>query len=158
MSTSDNNLSNYNSLNVPNGSSLKIALIVSEWNSEITEKLYEGAFKTLIENGVLKKDIKRYNVPGSYELVYSSKIMQKKNFNIVIAIGSVIKGETRHFDFICQAVASGISHLNAIGDCPIIFCVLTDDNISQARDRSGGRYGNKGVEAAVSALKMARLI
>ena len=158
MSTSDNNLSNYNSSNVPNGYGLKIALIVSEWNSEITEKLYEGAFKTLIENGVLKKDIKRYNVPGSYELVYSSKIMQKKNFNIVIAIGSVIKGETRHFDFICQAVASGISHLNAIGDCPIIFCVLTDDNISQARDRSGGRYGNKGVEAAVSALKMARLI
>ena len=158
MSTSDNNLSNYNSLNVPNGSGLKFALIVSEWNSEITEKLYEGAFKTLIENGVFKKDIKRYNVPGSYELVYASKIMQNKNFNVVIVLGSVIKGETRHFDFICQAVASGISHLNAIGDCPIIFCVLTDDNISQARDRSGGRYGNKGVEAAVSALKMARLI
>ena len=111
MSTSDNNLSNYNSLNVPNGSSLKIALIVSEWNSEITEKLYEGAFKTLIENGVLKKDIKRYSVPGSYELVYSSKIITSQ---INSFTDSSIYSMNNDRVFFCKFIEKLISAFNLL--------------------------------------------
>ena len=157
MSSLQSNLSEYDSSIVKNGKGLKIALIVSEWNSEITEQLYKGAFTTLINHNVHKSDIIRYNVPGSFELVYGSKFAQDKKFNVVIAIGSVIKGETKHFDFICHGVTNGIAKLNSKGSCPVIFCVLTDNDIHQARDRSGGKHGNKGVEAAVSALKIAKL-
>tara|TARA_B110000444_G_C18851398_1_gene605934 strand:+ start:371 stop:847 length:477 start_codon:yes stop_codon:yes gene_type:complete len=158
MSSLLNNLSNYNSVSIPDGEGLKIAIIVSEWNSQITEQLYDGAESTLLQNNVLKSDILRCNVPGSFELVYAAKYFQDKKFNAVIVIGSVIKGETKHFDFICQAVSNGIANLNSYGICPVIFCVLTDNNINQARDRSGGKHGNKGVEAAVSALKMSKLV
>ena len=157
MSSSENSLSNYNFSSVPDGKNLKIALIVSEWNSEITEQLYVGALSTLIKYNVEKSDIVRYNVPGSFELIYGAKLTQEKKYNAIIVIGSVIKGETKHFNFICQGVAIGIANLNSTGSCPVIFCVLTDNDISQARDRSGGRHGNKGIEAAVSALKMAKL-
>ncbi|MDG2372462.1 MAG: 6,7-dimethyl-8-ribityllumazine synthase [Flavobacteriaceae bacterium] len=157
MSSLQSNLSEYDSSLVPNGKGLRVALVVSQWNSEITEQLCEGALTTLIDHDVYKSDIIRYNVPGSFELVYGSKFAQDKNFNIVIAIGSVIKGETKHFDFICQGVVNGIAELNSKGRCPVIFCVLTDNDIHQARDRSGGKHGNKGVEAAISALKMAKL-
>ena len=157
MSSSQNNLSNYDFSMVPNGKGLRIALIVSEWNSQITEKLCNGAESTLIKQNVKKSDILRFDVPGSFELIYGAKLVQDKNFNAVIVIGSIIKGETKHFDFICQAVANGIASLNSNGICPVIFCVLTDNDIDQAEDRSGGKYGNKGIEAAVSALKMAKL-
>ena len=157
MSSLQKNLSNYKFSNVPDGEGLKFAIIVSEWNSEITENLYKGARVTLLKNNVQESDIFRYNVPGSFELVYCAQYAQSKEFNAVIVIGSIIKGETKHFDFISQAVINGISNLNSIGRCPVILCVLTDNNISQARDRSGGKYGNKGVEAAITALKMGNL-
>ena len=157
MSSLQKNLSNYKFSNVPDGEGLKFAIIVSEWNSEITENLYKGARVTLLKNNVQESDIFRYNAPGSFELVYCAQYAQSKEFNAVIVIGSIIKGETKHFDFISQAVVNGISNLNSIGRCPVILCVLTDNNISQARDRSGGKYGNKGVEAAIAALKMGNL-
>jgi len=157
MSSLQKNLSNYKSSNVPDGEGLKFAIIVSEWNSEITENLYKGARVTLLKHNVQESDIFRYNAPGSFELVYCAQYAQSKEFNVVIVIGSIIKGETKHFDFISQAVINGISNLNSIGRCPVILCVLTDNNISQARDRSGGKYGNKGVEAAITALKMGNL-
>ena len=157
MSSLQKNLSNYKFSNVPDGEGLKFAIIVSEWNSEITENLYKGARVTLLKNNVQESDIFRYNAPGSFELVYCAQYAQSKEFNAVIVIGSIIKGETKHFDFISQAVINGISNLNSIGRCPVILCVLTDNNISQARDRSGGKYGNKGVEAAITALKMGNL-
>ena len=157
MSSSRNNLSKYDFSLVPSGKGLKVGVVVSEWNSEITEQLYNGAKLTLIKHKVQDSDIIRYNVPGSFELIYGAKSIQKKNIDVLITIGSIIRGETKHFDFISQAVANGIAIMNSNGTCPIIFCVLTDDNISQAKDRSGGKHGNKGVEAAVSALKMANL-
>ena len=157
MSSLQKNLSNYKFSNVPDGEGLKFAIIVSEWNSEITENLYKGARVTLLKHNVQESDIFRYNTPGSFELVYCAQYAQSKEFNAVIVIGSIIKGETKHFDFISQAVVNGISNLNSIGRCPVILCVLTDNNISQARDRSGGKYGNKGVEAAITALKMGNL-
>ena len=157
MSSLQKNLSNYKFSNVPDGEGLKFAIIVSEWNSEITENLYKGARVTLLKHNVQESDIFRYNAPGSFELVYCAQYAQSKEFNVVIVIGSIIKGETKHFDFISQAVVNGISNLNSIGRCPVILCVLTDNNISQARDRSGGKYGNKGVEAAITALKMGNL-
>ena len=157
MSSLQKNLSNYKSSNVPDGEGLKFAIIVSEWNSEITENLYKGARVTLLKHNVQESDIFRYNAPGSFELVYCAQYAQSKEFNVVIVIGSIIKGETKHFDFISEAVINGISNLNSIGRCPVILCVLTDNNISQARDRSGGKYGNKGVEAAITALKMGNL-
>ena len=157
MSSLQKNLSNYKFSNVPDGEGLKFAIIVSEWNSEITENLYKGARVTLLKHNVQESDIFRYNAPGSFELVYCAQYAQSKEFNAVIVIGSIIKGETKHFDFISQAVINGISNLNSIGRCPVILCVLTDNNISQARDRSGGKYGNKGVEAAITALKMGNL-
>ena len=157
MSSLQKNLSNYKFSNVPDGEGLKFAIIVSEWNSEITENLYKGARVTLLKHNVQESDIFRYDAPGSFELVYCAQYAQSKEFNAVIVIGSIIKGETKHFDFISQAVINGISNLNSIGRCPVILCVLTDNNISQARDRSGGKYGNKGVEAAITALKMGNL-
>ncbi len=157
MSSLQKNLSNYKSSNVPDGEGLKFAIIVSEWNSEITENLYKGTRVTLLKHNVQESDIFRYDAPGSFELVYCAQYAQSKEFNVVIVIGSIIKGETKHFDFISQAVINGISNLNSIGRCPVILCVLTDNNISQARDRSGGKYGNKGVEAAITALKMGNL-
>ncbi|MBN09197.1 MAG: 6,7-dimethyl-8-ribityllumazine synthase [Flavobacteriaceae bacterium] len=158
MSLDKKNLSEYKKSDVPNGKGLKITLVVSEWNIKITERLYHGAFTTLIDNGVDSSNIKRINVPGSFELIYGTRIAQLKEIDVVIAIGSIIKGETKHFDFICQSVSHGIANLNQYGNCPVIFCVLTDNNINQAIERSGGRHGNKGVEAAISALKIARLV
>ena len=119
--------------------------------------MYQGAYNALIENGALPNNIIRWNVPGSFELIYGSKKMQEQMVNVVIAIGSVIQGETKHFDFVCEAVSQGIKDLNVIRETPVIFCVLTDNNIQQAIDRSGGKHGNKGTEAAIAAIKMAEL-
>jgi len=140
--------------NVPSGDNLSIGLVVSEWNDDITESLYNGAYDTLVECGVLSNNIKRINVPGSFELVYGSKKMIQSNVDVVIAIGCVIKGETEHFNYICQSVSNGIIDLNINFNTPVVFCVLTDNNKQQSVDRSGGKHGNKGVEAAITALKL----
>jgi len=151
------NLSQYDKNTIPNAKNFRFGIVVSEWNDNITEGLYKGAQETLIAHGVLPENVIRWNVPGSYELIYGSKKMQEQKVDAVIAIGSVIQGETKHFDFVCDAVAHGIKDLNVTGDTPVIFSVLTDDNVQQSIDRSGGKHGNKGVEAAVAAIKMATL-
>ncbi len=139
--------------------SYRIGFVVSEWNDGITQNLFQGAFDTLIDAGIIKENIVRWNVPGSFELVYGAKKMAE-SFDIldaIVVIGVVIKGETKHFDFVCQGVTYGIQELNVKGDIPIVFSVLTDDNIDQSRARSGGEKGNKGIEAAMAALKMGKL-
>ena len=157
MATANTNLSEYDKASLPDASDFSFGIVVSEWNAEITEPLFEGAKSALLDCGVSEQRITRLNVPGSFELVYGCKKMQGKVLDAVIAIGSVIQGETRHFDFVCQGVTQGIKDLNVSGDVPVIFCVLTDDNIQQSRDRSGGMHGNKGVEAAIAAIKMAAI-
>jgi 6,7-dimethyl-8-ribityllumazine synthase len=152
------NLSNYNKTNIPNAKKFRFGIVVSEWNPEITENLFKGAKKTLELHGVISSNIKRVNVPGSFELIYGCKqLIKTKNFDAVIAIGNVIQGETKHFDFVCSGVAQGIKDLNILYDTPTIFCVLTDNTKQQSIDRSGGKHGNKGVECAIAAIKMAAL-
>ena len=154
---SNKNLSVYRKEDIQNAKGLTFAIVVSEWNSEITNNLFKGAYETLIECGVNSDDIRRYNVPGSYELIFGVKIAAKHNPNAIICLGSIIKGETKHFDFISNAVALGIKDLNLQLDIPVIFGVLTDDTLEQSVARSGGKYGNKGIEAAITAIKMACL-
>jgi 6,7-dimethyl-8-ribityllumazine synthase len=135
--------------------SKRFALVVAEWNEEITNALYEGAVATLLAHGVPKKNIIRKNVPGSFELSLGGLLMaRKRDIHAVICIGCVIQGETPHFDYICQAVAYGITQANLMTGKPVIFGVLTTSNKQQAEDRAGGRYGNKGEEAALSAIRM----
>lgn len=137
---------------------VKVSLVVAKWNKEITEGLKNGAMETLLKVGVYKRNISVYQVPGSFELPFAAKqVINNKEVDAVIVIGSVIKGETSHFDYVCQGVTHGIQELNTQGDTPVIFCVLTDDHIQQSMDRSGGKHGNKGVEAAVTALEMIQL-
>ncbi|MRX63857.1 6,7-dimethyl-8-ribityllumazine synthase [Maribacter luteus] len=158
MATENKNLSEYDKATIPNAKNLRFGIVVSEWNSQITEGLYEGALEALVDCGAIKENIIRWNVPGSFELTYGSKKMiETQQVDAVIAIGSVIQGETKHFDFVCSATAQGIKDLNVLHDTPVIFCVLTDNNMQQAIDRSGGKHGNKGAEAAVAAIKMAVL-
>jgi 6,7-dimethyl-8-ribityllumazine synthase len=157
MATEGTNLSGYNKASLPNGDKFRIGIVVSQWNSDITSALYKGAFDTLLDLGVKPVNIIKWEVPGSFELIYGCKKMQEQMVNAVIAIGSVIQGETKHFDFVCDAVAQGIKDLNVNRETPVIFCVLTDNNKQQSLDRSGGKHGNKGVEAAVAAVQMADL-
>ncbi len=146
--------SNNRNIKITNPEKLKVTLVVSEWHSEITNKLFEGAKNLLIKNGLLEENLERLNVPGSFELIYGSRMAQNNNQHAVIAIGCVIKGETPHFDFICHAVSTGIKDLNILYKTPVIFCVLTDNNIEQSFERSGGKYGNKGEDSALAALKI----
>ena len=141
--------------NYPNLVNYKIGLVVSEWNIDITSDLLKGAQDKLIELGVKSENISTSWVPGSFELVYGCKENSNKNFDAIIAIGCVIKGETDHYDFICSSVSNGLMQLNILGSTPIIFCVLTDHKKSQSIARSGGEHGNKGAEAAIAAIKMA---
>lgn len=159
MATEGKNLSYYDKSSIPDAKEFRFGIVVSEWNDNITEGLYKGAYDVLRENGVMERKIVRWNVPGSFELVYGCKKMQESYdmLDAIIAIGSVIEGETKHFDFVCQGVTQGIKDLNVLHDTPVIFCVLTDQNMQQAIDRSGGKHGNKGAEAAVTAIKMAQL-
>lgn len=157
MATAHHNLSEFDTATVPSGKGKTFYLVVSEWNTTITEALYEGAVSVLTSFEVAPENIIRWNVPGSFELIYGAKKAQEKKPDAVIAIGSVIQGETPHFDFICQGVAQGIKDLNVQSQVPVIFCVLTDNTLEQAQARSGGKHGNKGKEAAVAALKMAAL-
>tara|TARA_B100000767_G_scaffold240491_1_gene236315 strand:+ start:40 stop:519 length:480 start_codon:yes stop_codon:yes gene_type:complete len=157
MAIKNINLSLFNKEDIPNCEFLSFGIVVSEWNEIITNNLYKGAYDTLIECGVSKENILRYDVPGSYELVFGAKIAAKKYPDAIICLGSVIQGETKHFDFVCNAVSMGIKDLNIKLDIPVVFGVLTDNNVNQAIDRSGGKYGNKGIEAAITAIKMAIL-
>lgn len=141
---------------LPSSKGKRFALVISEWNSEITDNLKSGARETLLTSGVKVKDIEEFDVPGSFELIHACKVVSESlDFDAIIAIGSIIRGETSHFNYICQGVSNGIALLNANGEIPIILCVLTDDNLQQSIDRSGGKYGNKGEEAAIGAIKMA---
>lgn len=156
MATS--NLSAYDKNTIPNAKNFRFGIVVSQWNSDITDNLYQGAIQALTENGVLLSNITTIYVPGSYELVYGCKHMIKnQKLDAVIAIGNVIQGETKHFDFVCNAVSQGIKDINLQYDIPTIFCVLTDDNKQQSIERSGGKHGNKGIECAIAAIKMADL-
>ena len=157
MATKNINLSFFASEDVPKCDSLSFGIVVSEWNKSITSSLYKGAYDTLIECGVSNDNISTYNVPGSFELVFGAKIAAKSKPNAIICLGSVIKGETKHFDFVCNSVSLGIKDLNVQLDIPVVFGVLTDNNMEQAISRSGGKNGNKGVEAAITAIKMAVL-
>ena len=158
MATALGNLSEYNADALPDGSPFKIHLVVSEWNNNITEALLQGAQTTLVQLGVRPEHLKIWKVPGSFELVYGCKRMIKTlQLDAIIAIGNVIQGETKHFDFVCNGVTQGIVDLNVKHDTPIIFCVLTDNTKQQSIDRSGGKYGNKGIESAIAAIKMASL-
>lgn len=158
MATAGKNLSEYNKESLPNAENFKFGIVVSEWNDDITENLYKGAMEVFEENNVPQENITRWNVPGSFELIYGCKKMQQSlKLDAIIAIGSVIQGETKHFDFVCEGVTQGIKDLNVQGDIPVVFCVLTDDHKQQSIDRSGGKHGNKGAEAAVVAIKMAEL-
>lgn len=157
MVSANNNLSEYDHSKALGGKSIRIALVVSEWNQTITDNLYQGARKTLLDHNVLAENIVKFDVPGSFELIYAASRVQTQKFDAIIVIGSIIQGETRHFEFISNAVAQGIKDLNLKGKSPVIFCVLTDDNIDQSQARSGGELGNKGVEAAVTALRMISL-
>ncbi len=157
MATKNTNLSLFNKEDIPNAKGLSFGIVVSEWNQNITENLFKGAYETLIACGVHSDDIRRYNVPGSYELVFGTKIAAKEKTDAIICLGSIIQGETKHFDFVCNSVSIGIKDLNIQLDTPVIFGVLTDRTMEQAINRSGGKYGNKGVESAIAAIKMAVL-
>lgn len=158
MATANKNLSVYDKTDLPDAKDLRFGIVVSEWNEEITEGLYSGALEALLDCGAQKSNIIRWNVPGSFELTFGcKKLASDKQVDAIIAIGSVIQGETKHFDFVCSATAQGIKDLNVQLDVPVIFCVLTDNNMEQARERSGGKHGNKGTEAAIAAIKMATL-
>ncbi|MDL5511335.1 6,7-dimethyl-8-ribityllumazine synthase [Arenibacter sp. M-2] len=158
MATANKNLSAYDKTTIPSAKDLRFGIVVSEWNDVITEGLYEGAMEALLDCGALSENIARWNVPGSFELPFGAKkMLESMELDAVIAIGSVIQGETKHFDFVCSATAQGIMDLNVRTQVPVIFCVLTDNNMQQAIDRSGGKHGNKGAEAAIAAIKMASL-
>ncbi|RED43053.1 6,7-dimethyl-8-ribityllumazine synthase [Winogradskyella eximia] len=163
MATANHNLSNYDKATIPNAKDFRFGIVVSEWNDKITEGLWQGAFDALIDCGAIKQNIVRWNVPGTFELTYGAARMSKSIYadsgmlDAIIVIGCVIQGETKHFDFVCEGVTQGIKDLNVKGDIPVIFCVLTDNNMQQSIDRSGGIHGNKGTEAAIAAIKMAAL-
>ncbi len=158
MATYLHNLSFYDSDQVPDASQFSFGIVVAQWNGEITGALFEGAYDTLVEHGARKEDIIKVEVPGSFELTYAAKLLLEKTpVDAVIAIGCVIRGETPHFEYISSSVSQGLTQLNLQYDRPVIFGVLTTDNLQQAIDRAGGKYGNKGVEAAVTAIKMAAL-
>ena len=157
MATALHHLSDYDVQSVPDASNMCFGVVVSEWNTEITSALLDGTVKTLEKHGCLPENIHVKTVPGSFELVYGAQQMTKNDgFDAVIILGSVNRGETPHFDYICEGVTQGIAHLNATQNIPVVFGLLTTDNLQQAQDRCGGKLGNKGDECAVVAIKMAK--
>ena len=154
-------LSKYDSTQLPSADVLgrqRYAIVVADWNSEITYALAQGAIDTLRKHGVQEDNIDVLHVPGTVELTYgAARIMKEERIDAVIVIGCVIQGETPHFDYVCQSVTQGVAALNAQGKVPVIFSVLTVLNQQQALDRCGGRLGNKGVEGAYTAIRMANL-
>ena len=155
MATVFHNLSSYDPEKVPNGVDMKIGIVVSEWNEDVTGKLLEGALNTLVKHGVKEENIITDFVPGSFELIFGTKhLVENTDINAVIALGCVVKGDTPHFDYVCSGVTQGIADMNVRYDIPFIFGLLTTDTMQQALDRAGGRHGNKGDECAITALKM----
>ncbi|MDA0193676.1 MAG: 6,7-dimethyl-8-ribityllumazine synthase [Bacteroidetes bacterium] len=155
MASTQKNLNTYSEKNIGNLSLKRFGIVVSEWNTDVTGLLFEGAIQTLAKYGVSKVNIVKAEVPGSFELSLGSQMMALKDeIDAVICLGCVIQGETRHFEFICQAVAHGITNVGLKYNKPVIFGILTTDNQKQALERAGGRYGNKGEEAAITAIKM----
>ncbi|MEY4988001.1 MAG: hypothetical protein RL567_1780 [Bacteroidota bacterium] len=155
MSSALKNLSEFSTANLPDVAQKRFAIVVAEWNTEVTGALYAGAFDTLLKYGVQEANIISVQVPGSFELsLGAQKMAEKADIDAVICLGCVIQGETRHFDFICQAVADGITNVSLKYNKPVIFGVLTPNNQEQAMDRAGGKHGNKGDEAAITAIKM----
>ncbi|MBK9104318.1 MAG: 6,7-dimethyl-8-ribityllumazine synthase [Saprospiraceae bacterium] len=143
-------------VNLPDGSSFKIGIVVSQWNADITDALLKGAQDTLLQSGVLADNIEVLYVPGSFELPWGARqIMKPGKRDAVICLGCIIQGETRHDEYIASAVASGIMQLGLMSGVPVIFGVLTTNTEEQAKDRAGGKHGNKGAEAAAAALQMA---
>ena len=157
MSTELHHLSDYNEQNVPDASNMCFGVVVAEWNPEITGALLDGTVRTLEKHGAIPENIHIKTVPGSFELIYGEQQKTKNDgFDAIIILGSVIKGETPHFDYICQGVTYGIARLNASQNIPVIYGLLTTNDLQQAKDRSGGRLGNKGDECAIDAIKMAK--
>ena len=157
MATALRNLSSYDATKVPDASNMCFGIVVSEWNPEITGALLEGAVNTLERNGAIPENIHVKTVPGSFELIYGAhQMVLNGGYDALIVLGSVIKGDTPHFDYICQGVTTGIARLNTTSEIPIIYGLLTTDNLQQALDRAGGKLGNKGDECAVDAIKMAK--
>jgi 6,7-dimethyl-8-ribityllumazine synthase len=158
MATHLKNLSDFSNTVVPSAAPFHFGIIAAEWNAEITNALYQGAYQSLVEHGALTSNIYTYSVPGSFELTSGADILLKNSkLDAVICLGCVIQGETKHFDFICNAVANGLTNVAIKYSKPVIFGVLTTDNLKQAQDRAGGMHGNKGDEAAITAIKMAFL-
>ena len=155
MATKNHNLSAYDITKVPDATGMKIGIVVSEWNENVTAALLAGAKETLMKHGVQEQDILVKTVPGSFELIYGASQMVKKGVNAVIAIGCVIRGDTPHFDYICQGTTQGLAHLNATQPVPVIYGLITTNDMQQALERCGGKHGNKGDECAVTAIKMA---
>lgn len=156
MATENKNLSQYDKTKLPNAEAFRFGIVVSQWNNHITHNLQKGAIEALMDLGAEKENISSFEVPGSFELIHGAAQLCKSNkYDAIIVIGSVIRGETAHFDYVCQGVTQGIKDLNIQYDTPVIFCVLTDDNEQQSIDRSGGKHGNKGTEAGVTAVVMA---
>ena len=157
MATAQHNLSDYDHTKIPDASNMRFGIVVAEWNPEITGALLDGAVKTLEKHGALPENIHVKTVPGSFELIYGAHQMTLNGgYDAIIILGSVIRGETPHFDYICQGVTYGIARLNAKSEIPVIYGLLTTDNLQQAKDRSGGKHGNKGDECAIDAIKMAK--
>jgi 6,7-dimethyl-8-ribityllumazine synthase len=154
MATHLKNLSDYNPEEIPNAEDKIFGIVVSEWNTQVTGALLDGCLEALGKSGAKQENILIHYVPGTYELAFGAqKLFLKHHPHAVICLGCVIQGETRHFDFICQAAATGIMQVSINHNVPVIFGVLTTDNLEQAMDRAGGKHGNKGFEAGITALK-----
>jgi len=158
MATHLRNLSDGINQEIPSASEFRFGIVVADWNNEITGKLEEGALNLLITKGAKEEDVLVNHVPGSIELTLGAQFMAEyQDLDAVICLGCVIQGETRHFDYVCDSVTQGITQLNIKYNIPFIYGILTTDNLEQARDRAGGKHGNKGEEAAGAAIRMAHL-
>ena len=155
MATAYHNLSDYDFNSVPDASQMRFGIVVSEWNHNITGALLEGAVNTLKKHGAKNENILVYYVPGSFELTFgSSQLVKSGKVDAVIALGCVVRGDTPHFDYVCAGATQGITELNATTDTPVIYGLITTNNMQQAEDRAGGKLGNKGDECAITAIKM----
>ncbi len=155
MATAHHNLSEYDFDSVPNAEQMKFGIVVSEWNFHITGKLLKGALNTLKKHGAKDENILVKSVPGSFELTFgAAQFIEHKEVDAVIAIGCVVRGDTPHFDYVCMGATQGLTQLNTTGNIPVIYGLITTDNMEQAESRAGGKLGNKGDECAITAIKM----
>lgn len=155
MATAYHNLSSYDPAKVPNGKNMKIGIVVSEWNENVTYAMRDGACETLVKHGVKPENILVDYVPGSFELIYGAQVFADAHeVDAIIVLGCVVRGDTPHFDYVCSGVTQEIARLNVMHSIPFIFGLLTTDNMEQATDRAGGKHGNKGDECAITAIKM----